>query len=62
MLTTGLATASRIVAIVGILLVIPIIVDVLLAADAAASIPFAIAPNLAIAVLALVLLLRPSIA
>lgn len=60
-LTTGLATASRIVAIVGILLVIPIIVDVLLAADAAASIPFAIAPNLAIALLALVLLLRPSI-
>lgn len=61
-LTTGLATASRIVAIVGILLVIPIIIDVLLAAGAAESIPLAIAPHLAIALLALVLLLRPAIA
>lgn len=60
-LTTGLATASRIVAIVGILLVIPIIIDVLIAAGAAQSIPLAIAPHLAIALLALVLLLRPAI-
>lgn len=61
-LTTGLATATRVVAIVGILLVVPIIADVLFAAGAAASIPLAIAPNLAIALLALVLLVRPSIA